>query len=52
MSRIIITKIEMTKEEMKLLKKNKEINGLKVGWQLSQAVKEYIDKHQLKELKS
>ena len=49
---IITTKIEMSKKEMKLLKKNKEINGLTVGWQLSQAVKEYIEKHQLNNLKS
>lgn len=48
---IINTRIEILKKEMRLLKLNKEKNGLTVGWQMSQAVKEYIDKHELKELK-
>ena len=49
---IINTRIEMTKTQMKLLKLNKVKNGLTVGWQLSQAVKDYIEKHKLNDLKN
>ena len=48
---IINTRIEMLKEEMRLLKLNKFKNGLTVGYQMSQAITEYIDKHELKDLK-
>ena len=41
---IINTRIEILKKEMKLLKLNKEKNGLAVGYQMAQAVKEYIEK--------
>tara|TARA_R110000751_G_scaffold190756_1_gene296493 strand:- start:365 stop:529 length:165 start_codon:yes stop_codon:yes gene_type:complete len=49
---IINTRIEILKKEMKLLKLNKEKNGLAVGYQMAQAVKEYIEKHKLNDLKS
>lgn len=49
---IINTRIEILKKEMKILKLNKEKNGLAVGFQMAQAVKEYIDKHKLYDLKS
>ena len=36
---------------MKILKLNKEKNGLAVGYQMAQAVKEYIEKYKLYYLK-
>lgn len=48
---IINTRIEILKKEMRLLKLNKEKNGLAVGYQMAQAIKEYIDKHKLYDLK-
>jgi hypothetical protein len=47
---IINTRIEMLKEEMRLLKLNKYKNGLTVGYQMSQAITEYIEKHELNKL--
>jgi len=40
----------MLKEEMRLLKLNKCKNGLTVGYQMSQAISEYIEKHELNKL--
>ena len=44
----IITKIQLLPETMKVLKNNKRVNGITIGWVMEKAVQEYIDKHNLK----
>lgn len=44
MSKTTKAVIEIEPEDHEVLKTNKQENGLSIGWQLSQAVKEYANK--------
>ena len=42
-------KIELEEEQIEILKANKRVNGISIGWSMRKAIEEYIDNHNLKQ---